>query len=275
MGASSSNITISNNNENRILIPEALIEDHEEPISKYKVKRDLPENQSKKIIKQMEKSICLIDHEDSKGTGFLCLIPYPNINHFLRVLITCNHVLNNLTIGNKIKLIFDNEKPEEINIDKNRRTYTNEEHDITIIELKENEFDNNDYLEIDDLIYEENELDNIYKNKKIYIIHYPKGDEVRYSCDTITNIENNIIEHCCTTDKGSSGAPILNLDNYQVIGIHMGYYKYENENENINFGEIIKLVIDDFNKDKNNYIIAEIEIKEEEINKDIRIINSY
>ena len=220
----------------------------------------------------MEKSICLIDNENSTGTGFLCLIP--QINHFLKVLITCNHVLNNLSIGNKIKLIFDNddnEKPKEINIDKNRRIYTNKEHDITIIELKGNEFDKNDYLKIDNLIYKENELDNIYKNKKIYIIHYPKGDEVRYSCDTITNIENNIIEHCCTTDKGSSGAPILNLDNYQVIGIHRGHYK----DEKYNCGEIIKLVIDDFNKDRNNYIIAEIEIKKEDINKDIRIINSY
>ena len=63
--------------------------------------------------------------------------------------------------------------------------------------------------------------------------------------------------------------PILNLDNFRVIGIHIGSFK----NQIYYFGKIIKLAIDDF-KIKNNYIIAEIEIEEEDINKDIRIINS-
>ena len=33
--------------------------------------------------------------------------------------------------------------------------------------------------------------------------------------------------------------------------------------------------IENIEYNKNNYIIAEIEIKEEDINRDIRIINSY
>ena len=49
-------------------------------------------------IKQMNKSICKIDNENSTGTGFLCLIPFPDSLSLLRVLITCNHVFNDINI---------------------------------------------------------------------------------------------------------------------------------------------------------------------------------
>ena len=42
------------------------------------------------------------------GTGFLYLISFRTIEHRLKVLITCNHVFNDISIGNKIKVIFDN-----------------------------------------------------------------------------------------------------------------------------------------------------------------------
>ena len=100
----------------------------------------------------MDKSICKINNEKTIGTGFLCLIPFPDSLSILRVLITCNHVLNDLKIGNEIKLIFDR-KEKIIIIDKLRRAYTNKEYDITIIELKENEFDIQNYLKIDDVYY--------------------------------------------------------------------------------------------------------------------------
>ena len=237
--------------------------------SKSDIKGILSVHQLEIIKKQMEKSVCKIIKEEIKGTGFICLIPYLNIKHLLKVLITCNHVLNDIREGNEIKLIFD-EKEKIINIDKNRIIYTNINEDLTIIELKRNEFDDNDYLRIDNnLIYEENELNRRYKDKKIYIIHYPFGKEVKYSDGTLKYIEKYKIEHYCSTFEGSSGAPILNLDNFQVIGIHIGYIK------KCNVGKTIKLVIDDFNKNKNNYIIAEIEIREEDINENIRIINSF
>ena len=73
--------------------------------------------------------------------------------------------MNDLKIGNQIKLIFENEE-KTITIDEFRRTYTNKENNITITELKENEFEVNDCLKIDDnLIYKENEWNKIYKNK--------------------------------------------------------------------------------------------------------------
>ena len=90
----------------------------------------------------------------------------------LKVLITCNHVLNNLKIGNEIKLIFDDRVSKIIKLDESRKLYTNEENDITIIELKENEFDINDYLKIDNNIYNE-----INKKIKKYILFIMKKEK--------------------------------------------------------------------------------------------------
>ena len=47
-------------------------------------------------------------------------------------------------------------------------------------------------------------LNKIHINKTIYIIHYPKREEIKYSAEKIKNIRNRIIETCCSTDNGSS-----------------------------------------------------------------------
>ena len=126
----------------------------------------------------MSNSVCRFDLGKKTGTGFICLIPYSTIEHQLKVLITCNHVFNDIKTGNKIKVIFDNNIEKEIILDKTRKLYTNEEYDITFIELKNNELDLNNYLKIDDELYKNKE---IKKNDQIYIIHYPKGKEAKYS----------------------------------------------------------------------------------------------
>ena len=89
----------------------------------------------------MTNSVCKIVNGKITGTGFICLIPYPTIEHPLKVLITCNHVFNDITLGNKIKVIFDNDIEKEIILDKTRKLYTNDikdKYDITIIEIKDN-----------------------------------------------------------------------------------------------------------------------------------------
>ena len=195
------------NNENikrELNKKEEFISDHFEAIPYSKISI---------ITEQMKKSVCIIDDEKEKGTGFICLIPYPNEFSLFRVLITCNHILNDIKIGNKIKLIFDG-KEKVIIIDEFRKVYKNEEYDINIIELKEDEFSLNDYLLIDDLIYKENELNKIYKNKQIYIFHCLKGKEINYFVDRIINIDNSQIQHCFEINDDLSGTPILNLENY-------------------------------------------------------------
>lgn len=56
------------------------------------------------------------------------------------------------------------------------------------------------------------------------------------------------IKHACSTDFGSSGSPILNLENNAVIGIHKEASPYFNFNK----GTFLKFPINDFiakNKD--------------------------
>ena len=226
-------------------------------------------NQHKKILTQMSNSVCRIAIGKKTGTGFLCLIPFPNIEHRLKVLITCNHVFNDITIGNKIKVIFDNGIKKEIIIDESRRVYTSnkEEYDITIIELKDNEFNKKYYLSIDDDLFLKDE---IKLNEQIYIIHYPKGIEVTSNNGTIQNKINNEIMYYLSTYAGSSGAPIFNLNSFKVIAIHCGYI--DNKNNKYNIGELIKIPIIDyyqkFNLKYNNKIK---EIKEEKKINEINI----
>jgi len=67
----------------------------------------------KTIIEQTEKSICKIDcNEEGKGTGFFCVIPFPDKFNLLPVLITNNHVLPKKDISKEkiIKFSLNNEK---------------------------------------------------------------------------------------------------------------------------------------------------------------------
>ena len=183
------------------------------------------------INEQKENNVCkIIKDNGMKGTGFLCIIPFPDKLHPLPVLMTCNHVINeeDLKPGNQIKLIFNDKMEKIITIDNSRMTYTSKEkeYDTTIIEIKnEDNFDTNNMLEIDNNIYKD-DLNKYYENKTIYIIHYPKGGNSSYSHNIIERIHNEIIFHKCTTDFGSSGAPIFNLQNFKVMGIHKGSLKF-------------------------------------------------
>ena len=145
------------------------------------------------INEQKEKNVCKIIKENNiTGTGFLCIIPFPDKLHPLPVLMTCNHVLNEDDIKpeKQIKLIFNDKIEKILKIDNSRMVYTSKENefDTTIIQIKnEDNFDMNNMLEIDNNIYKDN-LNQYYKNKTIYIIHYPNGLNSSYSHNIIKNI---------------------------------------------------------------------------------------
>ena len=51
------------------------------------------------IMKQKENNVFkILKENNSSGTGFLCLIPYPDKLNQLPVLITCNHILGSSDI---------------------------------------------------------------------------------------------------------------------------------------------------------------------------------
>ena len=88
------------------------------------------------IEKQKKNSVLKIINADKlTGTGFLCLIPYPDKTRQLPTLITCNHVIN----GNEkeVKLII-NDSIEKMFKLENRKMYINNEENkgVTIIEIK-------------------------------------------------------------------------------------------------------------------------------------------
>ena len=252
------------------------------------------------ILDQMKNCICKIHIEGNKGTGFFIKFKYNN--KLLRLLITSNHILNRkeLKPGNDINISLNNEKIlKTIKIDSKRKKYTNEKLDITIIEIKDEDKIQNFLLLDDNMINNTiNNYNEQYKNESIYILNYLNGKEIFTSLGILNNIEDNKIFHKCNTDISSSGSPIILLKNNKVIGVHNSYDK----NNNFNFGMLIKkplleyIKLNEVNKNKNtkivrkkiilenkienkininNYIIAEINIKEEDIGKKIRIINSF
>ena len=222
--------------------------------------RSLSRKELIKIFEQMEYSVYKIVKENLTGTGFICRIPYPNELHKLPVLITCNHILeeDDIEPGKIIKLIL-NETEHKIKIDEKRKVYTDKEYDITIIELDKEEYVMKYLLDIDSDINKDINLNNIYKNETIYILHYPEGKEIEYSLDTIKKInDNNKIEHHCSTNYGSSGGPIILLKYFKIIGVHTGTDKSKKWNN----GSILKNAINSFNNKYPSEIISnELKLK--------------
>ena len=201
-----------------------------------------------KILFQMKKCTCrIIIADENKGTGFFCKIKVNKNKEILPVLITNNHILNSedLRINKLITFIFNEDKEiRKIKIDEQRKVYTDKELDVSFIEIKPN--DNiNDYLEVDEDIIEVKESirETKYKKYSIYLMHYPKNDEVEVSFGQILYINDLNIIHICNADNGSSGAPILSLKSFKVIGIHLGGIYNKN-----NKGTIIKYPIVRFNE---------------------------
>ena len=112
---------------------------------------------------------------------------------------------------------------------------------------------------------------NYFNKRQIYTLHIPNGTEIRYSSEMIRAITLDWkIEHFCSTEGGSSGAPLLNFETRKVIGLHIGY-KQGNSNNKINLGTILNKPIEEFfkiyilNKNKKNEITMTLEIDEENI----------
>ena len=103
------------------------------------------------------------ESEESHGTGFFCNIPIGwNIN--LKVLMTNNHVLNINAIqpGQIINFSINNDEKEFNILMDNRKTYTNESFDVTIIEIKEDDtIDEKSFFDLDKQIFQEKCI-NIY-----------------------------------------------------------------------------------------------------------------
>ena len=238
--------------------------------------------QSDKILKQSKIYICKIhlDNFDQKkfGTGVLCKIPFPDKNNFLPVLITKAHVIekDEALKNKKFEIIFGNGIVKNIIINPNRIIYSlidnnNNNYDITIIEIlpeKDKIFHFYDLEIFEDV--------NIIINEPVYIIQYPGGSKCSFSYGRILHVQDKkYICYNCSTEKGSSGGPILLLRNYNLIGIHEGNY------DNTNYGSLLNKPLEKFyeeNKNKRNKniffgcIICEYNV---ESNEEFNLLNDY
>ncbi len=57
--------------------------------------------------------------------------------------------------------------------------------------------------------------------QEIRVIHHPLGQPVMISIGKIMQVGEDYIDHNISTDEGSSGAPIFNLQ-WELVGIHQG-----------------------------------------------------
>jgi len=224
------------------------------------------------ILKPKVKSnVCKIYCSDgSHGTGFFCILQYDW--SFLKVFMTNNHVLSkeDISIGKTIKFSLNNDLIfHEIILDESRKIYSNQKYDITIIEIKQcDKLDEISFFDVDNRIFQENSIE-IFKKKEIYLLHYPKAKQIQYSIGLIKNIneDNYTIQHVWDSSNGSSGAPIINSNDFKVIGIHKGGAQ---GSKNYNLGTFLKGPLEEF---KNKIDIGNNNINNINENNNINNIN--
>ena len=237
---------------------------------------------SLEINKQIQKCICKIYiNEGGNGTGFFCYLTDPKNNNKIPVMITNNHIIgdNDLKGNNKIKISFNNDKIfKDIELDSNRKKYTNPNLDITIIELKNKDnIEKDSFLEIDNRIFIE-DSEKLFISKTVYIIQYPQdlGASVSYGLINIID-NNNEIKHFCCSKKGSSGSPIMNLENNKIIGVHKG----TSENFKFNKGLFLKIPINEFFSEKKivivdykNEILIKLKVEQIDVDKEVYFLDN-
>ena len=98
---------------------------------------------------------------------------------------------NDIKEGNTVEITINEEKAKSIEINKERIKYTSEKLDVTIIEIKEEEDGISQYIDLDenDCKKDEKMFEFQYRNKSIYILHYPKGN-LSISYGVINNLYN-------------------------------------------------------------------------------------
>ena len=180
------------------------------------------------------------------GIGFFCRIPYPKYDKLKDVLITSNQIFNydDFILGNQIQLDLKNCKQSILlNIDNNRKCYSNDKYKISIIEIRKDDNINNvSFLETD-----------IYNTQNdIFIIHYYNKQIEQYYAGQIINFMNYefIYYDSGTNMYQSIGCPILNVVN-KVIGMNITL----NNGSYIYSGIFIKNALENYYTEfSNNYI---------------------
>ena len=233
------------------------------------------------ITDEIKKAVCkiiiLTNKGNNFGTGFF-MNAFEN-----KYLITNYHNISKEIINENIEIETYNHKRMKLNFYNRQIKYYPKYRDITIIEMK-----NTDkiYKYIKFLDFDKSYLNRGYQtylNKHVFLVGYPHGEYASSVSGRIKRVNCYEFEHNIDTYSGCSGSPIMllntDIDYIYVIGIH----KQADYSKNINYGTFIGEIFNEIDKYSNfssnysieNYIIAEIYIRESDINTNLRIINSY
>lgn len=233
---------------------------------------------AKKITEQMQKNIFRIklynDKDNKMSKGFFCKIPDKIKKNLSKVLITTKEIINEVFLKeeNKDIIIYTKQEPKRMNLN-NRNIY--EYKDIfSLIEIKE-EDGIKEFFDIETIDTNDQDIGKYYNNKNIYMIQN-QNEDLFLSFGLFENIdknENNSFYHTCPTITGSSGSPILNLENYKIIGIHMPNNSKKNRGIFFNFFNETKQ-IQIFDKQKTNEVAYESKSRKRSvINLKFKFIN--
>ena len=150
---------------------------------------------TEKILHQMKHCVCKIKIGKINATGFFCKVPIINMNF----LMTNYHVIDEeyMDENKEINILLnDNKEALIIDLTIEREKYFNKEYDIALIEIKENNDNIKEYLELDDNILKDDE-EVYYEKKSIYILHYLYGNDICVSYGILNRINNFDIIHAC------------------------------------------------------------------------------
>ena len=203
-----------------------------------------------KSTDKVKKAICkiIIINEGGKSlyaTGF-----FIRISNALKGLITNYHVLNPNVIHLKIVVEIHDQKNMILNITNRYVKYLEKPKDITFIEIKDNDYI---YKEIEFLNYDNNYIHNgyiIYKDVDVFSIQHPLGKDAACASGKIIYIDGFEFLHKISTQYGSSGSPIILLNNNINIILVIGIHKKGGKKNNCGtfIGELIREINEELNK---------------------------
>ena len=184
--------------------------------------------------KDFNRSICLIKVEEGYGTGSFITIPIPSSKNPMKGLLTNNHVIseNKLKTGESFEIYVASEdnKPIQIKINEKNFVFTSELIDVTFIELSDEII-----KEINPYFLKPSNRDNGI-DEPIQIFQFP-NNTFSISFGKIKELHGFNYYHDVSTDKGSSGSPLLN-EKYEVVGVHKSSIKEKNMNVAVKYSEI-------------------------------------
>ena len=197
-----------------------------------------------KLAIEAIKSICKISyHYNNKnisGNGF-----YMKYSDSLRLLITNYNIIYPPLMNAKIEIAIWNNKKVILNLKGRYIKFLDLPKDITAIEIKQTD---EIYKDIKFLNYDLNYYHNgynIYKDKYIFSIDHPLGEDASSASGRIIDINNFQFDHNISTYNESSRSPIILLnDLMMVIGIHKNI-----DNDKVNRGIFIGEIINERNND--------------------------